>query len=164
MNNEEVLKRILLGLAAIVAIAAIIALVIFYANKGNKVLPVTNKAPAPAPLVKTTEVNNDKLPDKFPSDIPIESGATITQNYNATTTDGRYQATRAFETKKSLAENLALYTQYLQTNGWTIKATIDQPTYKMVTASKDKQQLQISISENSTSKVVTVTISLTILP
>ncbi len=112
-------------------------------------------------VVLKNEVSTNKLPDQFPTTVPIESGAEITQNYNASTPDGRFQSTRAFVTTKSLADNLKTYQDYLKSNGWKVLATIDEETYKMILGTKDQSQLQVSISENTISKVKTVDISLT---
>ncbi len=162
MNYQESIKRILVGLVILVVISGVVALVVFFVRK-NKPQPNATNTKVESPI-KKTEVSSDKLPDKFPANLPIEAGANISQNYNANANDGRFQATRAFETKETLAKNLTIYTEYLKTNGWTIGSSVDQPAYKMVSGSKGKQQLQISMSENSGTKVKTVSMSLTILP
>ncbi|MDQ3018340.1 MAG: hypothetical protein M3Q64_00495 [bacterium] len=112
-------------------------------------------------LVQKKEVEASQAPEKFPANVPIERDAKITQNYNATTPDGRFQATRVFETNQTLAANLKLYSDFLKNDGWQILATVDQPNFKMVMGSKGKQHLQIQIDENSVSKVKTVSINMT---
>ncbi len=112
--------------------------------------------------VEKTLVESSSLPELFPKDIPIEKDAKITQNYNATSPDGRFQATRAFETKKSLDENLKLYQDYFKKNKWDIQSTVDtDPNYKMIFAVKLPYQVQISMNKNTTSGIQTVDISLT---
>ncbi|QQS22838.1 hypothetical protein IPM19_04405 [bacterium] len=112
------------------------------------------------PSVQKTNVDFAKLPDKFPEDIPLETDAKITQNYNSTTPEGHFQATRTFETQLTLAENYGIYEKFLKDNGWTIIATTNDPGYKMIAGSKDKQNIQVTIDENKgSSKTKTVSIS-----
>jgi hypothetical protein len=111
--------------------------------------------------VKKTNVDFANNPDKFPSNVPIEQDAKLTQNYNAQTPDGKFQATKTFQTEQSLSANLSLYTNFLNQDGWKVIATTDDQTYKMVTGTKGKQTLQISIDENKINKVKTVSITLT---
>lgn len=111
--------------------------------------------------VTTTPVDPKKLPEGFLSSVPIEKGAKITQNYNAVSEDGRVQATRTFETKKSLIENFKIYEDYLKNNDWQIDSTVDQTSFKMLFGKKDGSTLQISMSENSLTKIRSVNISFT---
>lgn len=142
----------------LVLVVALLCL-LFVASKlglGVRSNKLTNFAPA---QVEKTNIDFSKTPEKFPKDVPIEAGAKITQNFNATTPTGQFQATRVFETKKSLADNLTLYSNFLKKNNWTIKSTIDNSNYKMVIASLDKKNLTIAIDENKTTKIKTVNIS-----
>ena len=111
--------------------------------------------------VTKTEIPTDQLPQKFPLNVPTEEGALITQNYNAKTPDGMYQSTRAFQTEKSLADNLAIYKAYLSQNGWKVDATVQQENYAMISGSKAGDKLQVSINNNTVNKVKTVSITLT---
>lgn len=101
------------------------------------------------------------LPVKFPSNMPIEKGATITQKYNAVAADGRYQATVVFITEKTLAENFALYSKYMSKNGWAVTNSIDNEDYKMLLGVKGNSNLQITMDKNSSTGVLTVSINLT---
>lgn len=162
MNYQDSIKKILVGLIMIIAFAIgltmIIALFIGDSERHS------SKQSTPKTLAEKTKVAESQLPDKFPADLPIEANAEITQNYNASTEDGRFQATRTFETKKTLSENLSIYRQYLNNNGWAVESTVDEPTYKKISGSKGIQVLQISLSENANTRVKTVSISLTELP
>ncbi len=104
------------------------------------------------------DVDAEQLPKNFPADIPIEEGASVVQNFNVDD-KGYQQATRSFETQVSLDKNLALYKKYLTANGYKITVTIDQPTYKMVSGTKDKDNLRIEMTDNSVSKQKTVSIT-----
>lgn len=142
----------------LVIVAALLCLLYVAYRLGgfNKVKPTVTPQPA---QVQKTNVDFSKTPEKFPANIPLEANARTTQNFNATTPDGVFQAVRTFVTGKSLADNLALYTDFLKKDGWTIKGTLDNPTYKMIIGAKDKSNIQISIDENKVTKERTVSVS-----
>jgi len=152
------LSKKILGIIAVIIVAL---LIIVFVSKSQRTANNSNQNTNTAPVIAKSEVPTSQLPNKFPGNLPMEAGAEITGNYNATTPDGRFQATRSFVTKQTLAANLKLYSDYLKNNGWTSLAVVDQTTYKMVVGTKGNQQLQISIDENASSKVKTVTITLT---
>jgi hypothetical protein len=156
----EMTKIQKIGIGAIVVLLVVFGAL--YLAKSKKVI-VSEKAkstPKQAKVTKT-EVAVDKVPTKFPADIPIEARAKITQNYNAESPDGQFQATRVFVSTKTLAENLSIYQSYLKTKGWDLKSTVDQDNYKMLYATKNNTQLQINLNENPTSKTKTVSITYT---
>ena len=113
------------------------------------------------PAVEIKKVDESQLPDQFPAEIPLEAGAQVTGNYTATTPDGRFQATRSFETKKTLEENLRIYQDFLKSHGWTITSTINQTQLKAILATKDSSNIQINMSLNPTTKVKAVDITVT---
>lgn len=163
MNNSST-KNIIIGL---IILAVIVAAVVIGSAKLGKRSPApitqnqTDTTTGEAPKFDKKTVDSSKLPDKFPADIPSEQGAQILTNYNGSTPDGSTQATRSFVTAKTLAENLKIYTDYMKAKGWAVKATVNDETSKMVMGTKGDQQLQVTMSENSSSKEKTVTISLT---
>jgi hypothetical protein len=158
MNNKLVVLLVLL-LLAIIGGAFYLKM-----DKGTGPDPMKGDASEKPKEVTKTEVPVDKAPEKFPSDMPIEAGSAILQNYNATAPDGRFQATRVFETKESLATNLTIYRNYLTKSGYEIKSTIDQPNYKMVYGTKGNASIQVSIDQNTVSNIKTVSISYTEQP
>lgn len=142
-----------LVIAIVFLLLATIFFISFYQLKFNK---------HPQIKIEKTIVDSAELPELFPKDIPIEKDAKITQNYNATSPDGRFQATRAFETKKTLDENLKIYQDYFKKNKWEVQSTLDtDANYKMIFAVKLPYQVQISMNKNTTTGVKTVDISLT---
>lgn len=151
----------------IIALAAILAVLVvaYVVYKQTKPAPKADQTTSvKADQIVKKEVEANKVPEKFPVDVPIESGAKITQNYNATAPDGRFQATRVFETEKSLVYNFALYRNYLTSVGYKEQSTIDTPNYKMVSSTKGNVNLQVSIDENSQFHAKTVNISYTEVP
>lgn len=113
----------------------------------------------PKSVVTKKDVPTNEVPDKFPKDIPVEADAKITQNYNATSVDGTFQATRVFETKKTLDANFKIYQDYLKNNNWKIESTVNQPEYKMLYASSGASTIQIAMNDNKVAKVSTIDIS-----
>lgn len=155
------LKSNLAFLAIIVLVIIVLLLSGFIAfnhwQKKTAQNKVTEKINSYSP--KKDDIPVNKFPDQFPKDVPIEQAATVTQNYNATSSDGVFQATRVFETNKSLAENLKTYQVYFASNGYKVLATVDQENYKMILGSKDGEQIQVSMNQNTITKVKTVDIS-----
>ena len=158
-SKKFVVVVLFIGIAAI--IGSLVYAMIVHKSVINQNVVDENKEQIQ--IVKK-EVDKAKSPEKFPSNIPIESGAVITQNYNATAPDGRFQATRVFQTTKSLAENLTIYKKYLEDNDWKVASTVNLDNYKMIFGTKGNSQLQVSIDQNSESKDKTVNISYTELP
>jgi len=97
--------------------------------------------------VPMTDVDKNKLPEKFPSDVPLETEAVITYNYNAINAAGEYQSSREFVSKKTPDENFALYQSALKSSGWTLSSAIDDTVraQKIILASKGSNNLNIRI-------------------
>jgi hypothetical protein len=153
-------KRILL-IAAIIVLAAAAVLGGFYYSKNRQEQNVSNNTnsaePKPEQQVVKKDLKPDEVPEKFPTNIPIEKDAPIVQNFSATTAT-HIQATRSFVSKLPIEANLKLYTDYLVKNGYTV-SPFNTDTLKSVIGRKDNTMLQIAVEQNSTNKVVTVTIS-----
>lgn len=154
-------KKILLIFLAVLVIAVVAALIQRKLTKDNRTDDNQGTYNLEEEIVTKTDVANDKLPDKLPSDLPIEQGAVLQQNYNAESRDGRFQATRVYETELTLTQVYNSYQQYLNQNDWEVKSTVNETGYKMLFATKDNGQLQVSIDQNSQSGVKTVSISYT---
>jgi len=125
----------------------------------------TPQSTAPgAPLkVSQTNVPVTSLPQDFPSDIPLEAGAVVTQNYNATASNGLFQASRVFTSKNTAASNITLYTNFLNSNGWDIVSTLNNNSIKVVSATKAGANLQVSVVPTaSNTKTSSVAIDYTI--
>lgn len=160
MNFIKIHLKLIISLAFL--LLALIFFVAFYNLKFNKIEKITY-TPEQVQIVKKP-VSTDKLPELFLKSIPLEVGAKITQNYNATSANGRFQATRTFETKKTLDENIKIYQDFLKKDGWNIKSIIDETNYKMIFAHKESFDIQVSLNNNTVSGINTVDISLTKMP
>jgi len=169
MLNNILKKRIsgragliyFLGLIAMMAIA--IALVFWVSSQTKKdieKLAIPQKINYQKLPIKKNHIVFDKLPESFPSDIPIEKKTKVLENYSATTTGNGFQTTRRFVSKKTIQENFNLYEKYLKSNNWAIVSTIDEEKVKAITATKsDNQQMYITISQNSITGDVVVDIT-----
>ena len=109
-------------------------------------------------------ISVEKVPENFPAGLPLETGAKVTQNYTATTATGGVQATREFETKKTLDENYKLYQDYLKKNDWQFSGGTNQPDLKVISADKGDLHITITINNNTVTKVKTVEITVTQSP
>jgi hypothetical protein len=101
-----------------------------------------------------------QVPQQFPPELlPLEQGATLTENFNASTDDGRFQATRAYQTQQSLPEVIKAYQSLLAKNAWAIQSTLDQPTLEVLIANKGDLQVLIAANQNTNTGVDTVTVT-----
>lgn len=154
-------------LVVLLVILAVVAVGYLVLSEGQKVKePVKsqnqtqdqskNQSPAQPekPKVNVQGVPKTELPKDFPSDIPLEVGAEVTLNFNGTNAKGELQASREFISKKTVAENYALYQKALKENGWNITNTIaDAPAGSLIFAVKDNSDLNIRIYIDAANKV-----------
>jgi hypothetical protein len=104
-------------------------------------------------------VPQSSVPSRFPAGIPLEKDAKILVNLDTTSTDGRFQGTRKFVTKKSITDNAKLYEDFLARDGWTIASRTDLPDLKHFSAKKDDLLIQIVLNESAVPDGDTVEIS-----
>ena len=118
-------------------------------------------SPTPTPINKIDNFPASEYPKEFPREIPIEAGAVIVSNYNATAPDGRLQASRVFASAKTVQANFDLYKSWLPKNGWTLSDEDDglNPDRKSLLAQKGVGVLNISIVKSITGAVSVVDIS-----
>jgi len=102
------------------------------------------------------DVTASQLPQGFPANLPIEPGATLTQNYTTTNPAGNLLAVREFVSKKTMAENFALYKNFLITNGWSITFTLDAADQKVLNAQKENIQSRVRTYTANDQVIVTL--------
>ena len=78
-------------------------------------------------------------------DIPLETGATVTLNYNAVNASGKFQASREFISKKTVDANFNFYLDSLKKSGWTITQATQDPKQSVILATKGDNNLNIRI-------------------
>lgn len=110
-NNKT---RLIIVIAVIVVIIVIVAVWWFWKSAGPTQTATSSNV--------VTQVPTDQLPETFPPNIPLEPNRQITNNFNVSATNGQEQATRSFESLKSIAQNVSIYSSFLSdpANGWTI--------------------------------------------
>ncbi len=109
--------------------------------------------------ITTINLPNSRIPNNIPPDIPKEQpGASIDQNFFSFTNDLRSQGTRTFTTQRTLTDEFTIYTNYFNSHGYTITATVNNPTYKMIAVRLDPtssqgQTIRVQISQNYPNQV-----------
>lgn len=87
---------------------------------------------------------SDKLPDDFPSDIPVEQEADFDQSYRLDYPEQK-QLTVVFRSVKTLEENQFLYADFFRRNGWIISNRYDIENISAIYAAKGRVELNVSI-------------------
>lgn len=151
-------KKLLNIIIGVVILIALIVLVWWYAFPSKP----ASKGPV-KPVNKIENVKPAELPKGFPADLPLEAGAKILNNYNATSPDGkRMQATRSFESAKTASANFDLYKTYLTKNKWTILGEVNDPNKPQslaIFAKKGEGILNVGITPSGTAKTSIVDLS-----
>jgi len=145
------MKRNIFLIIIILLILFTATLFLSYQNLSkNKQNELNNQTPKQK-TVDITNVDKNKLPERFPQDIPIEANAEITLNYNAINLNNKFQSTREFISAKTQEENFQFYQKVLKEKGWNITQTIEDPVlnHKIILATKDGNELNIRIYSDS---------------
>lgn len=117
----------------------------------------------PSFALSTKDVPKNQLPQGFPTDIPLETGANVSVNQNKDLRDGRLQATRTFSSLLSLDKNYTLYHKFFSGNGWTLDPTeLHTSTTRGLIAKKGKASATITITADS-GGTGTSSVSITVL-
>jgi hypothetical protein len=148
------MNKNLVKIAVILAVATV-AVYGLYLLRINK--PVQQQR-VEAFSVEKTDLQSDQLPQGFPENLPEEAGAKITQNYDATTNDGRVQSTRVMTTNKSLAVAVETYSDFFAGLGWkAITGNSDGSTTILMLKGDDSLLIVGSESNNERSVTLTLT-------
>jgi len=156
MSNYFLSKKFILLLLAIGITAILIGLVVAIVGKqyvGNTAS--TYQAPYSD---QKQDVSGSQLPTGMPSSIPVEAGAKILENSNSTTSNNALQATRVFESKKTLAENYAIYEKFLTDNNWNVVTRLSEGNNRVLAGRSGQSTLQISMDQDPQTKVVKVSL------
>jgi hypothetical protein len=151
MEYQKTVKKYLLILLGIVVLAFVAAWVI--GNQPNGV------SKAPKASLNTGTQSQDPY-NKFPTNIPIETGAELTKNSNSSSEEGLFQGTRVFQSSKTIDENLKIYEDFLAADNWNVTNRIDRGANKTLLASKDGARLQIALDSATSGNTQSVTVSI----
>ena len=98
---------------------------------------------------ETMTINSEggKLPDDYPKDVPVASGAKIVMATSVNSADNK-GSSLILESADSFDKTVAFYKKGLADHGWKIDATISGENMTMLTAAKDTRQLVVQIGES----------------
>jgi hypothetical protein len=98
---------------------------------------------------ETMTINSEgsKLPDDYPKDVPVASGAKIVMATSVNNADNK-SSSLILESADGFDKTVAFYKKGLADHGWKIDATISGENMTMLTAAKDTRQLVVQIGES----------------
>ena len=98
-----------------------------------------------------------KLPDDYPKDVPVVSGAKIVMATSANTADSS-GFSLILESADSFDKTVAFYKKAIADNGWKSDATVAAEKMTMLSATKDTRQMVVQIGESDGKCSVTQTV------
>lgn len=106
----------------------------------------------------TIDSEGTKLPDDYPKDVPVASGAKIVM---ATSVDDKttHGSHLVLESTDSLEHVLAFYKKGIADNGWKINTSISQPQVTIIAAEKDTRELSLSLQQSDGKCTVTQSVA-----
>jgi hypothetical protein len=102
----------------------------------------------------TINSEGGKLPDDYPKDVPVASGAKIVMATSVNNAENK-GSSLVLESADSFDNTVAFYKKGLADNGWKVDATIAAEKMTMLTAAKDTRQLVVQIGESEGKTSVT---------
>lgn len=154
--NDNSFKKLLLLLAGLILVLVVIIL-LAGKEKGQVTTPIEEGEISQKIIRK--DIPQDQIPEGFVKEVPLEAGGKIVQNFSADTPDNRHQATRVFESAKTVEDNFSLYLNFFKTNNWIINGQTKSAALSSISASKDGREVIINIVKNSQTKIVTVEVN-----
>ena len=158
-------SQIVVVLVALLIFAAIIGVAYKRRNYGGTTTPgVVGEQ-----VNKIVEVDPFNPPEEFPPNFPIKEGSEVIDNYNATSPDGRVQATRVVRSPFTPMGAFSYYKDFLQAEGdaWEILGEVNtatNPNHKAIFAQNSRGMLSINISADSAPGFSVIDISYVIQP
>jgi hypothetical protein len=133
-------KKMIVVFAVIGAIA-VLAMVLAVVLRKDSAPPLTQEV-NPVANFKKEEIPPSQFPRQFPTDLPIEEGAIVVENFATTFENGTFQATRSYKSKNSPATNYRTFTDFFRTGDWEILLTSDTAAKKIITAKRGQTTVQ----------------------
>lgn len=150
-------KAIAMSIVVLVVMGAVV-LAIFSPDGWHKA-PSTNTPVATDPT--RTEFGT-KPPADFPTSIPLEQGADVTQSYSLGYT-GKKQLTIVFSSTKTVKQNYDLYADFLKNDGWDGVNTYESATVSSMYAKKQGKEMNVTISAGAPSATSKSQVSISVL-
>lgn len=156
MEYKDSFKKALIGLAILLVASLAITLFIKVILKDKN--PESAQTADQIPLNAKTDVPVSQLPKNIPTDLPQEEDVSVVDNYNVAMQGGGDEGARMYLTKKSIDENVKIYSDYLEQKGWVDISLRSYPNLKVISAKKGSQNMLINISDSQDKKTSTVSI------
>lgn len=102
------------------------------------------------------------LPTDFPTDIPLEKGASVEQSYSLNYA-GQKQLTITFLSIKTVKENYSLYEAFLKDQKWTISNSYASTTLSSLYGTKGSNDINVTISKNTSRTSTQSQVSISVL-
>lgn len=96
------------------------------------------------------------LPEDFPTDVPIYTGATLTSTFSSVGIAGH---SVAMETADATTAVLAFYKDQMAANGWTQQSAFDVGGAVQRTYAKDGSTVALTLSRDATRDMTVVSLS-----
>lgn len=153
------MNKRLLAIAIIVGLGALVVAGFYLLNKPNFTQIIEN--PQKSFAVEKKDLALNEVPGGFPKDLPVEAGSKVSQNYQASTTDGRIQSTRVVTTSDSLVAGVKIYSDFFVNLGWT-EIDTESPVAGRVNAlfrRKDDTLLVVAYSDATKQNKIELTLT-----
>ena len=125
-----------------------------YQEKGKdaRTVTVTGKDGQTA----TLNFNQNKVPDDYPKDVPIYSPAKVVMSQSISEKNAR---TLMLESTDAADKVVDFYKKGLDGNGWKTESTMTTAQLTILTATKDRKQVLLQISDNGAKRSVMQVVS-----
>ncbi|MCK9345020.1 MAG: hypothetical protein M0P64_02755 [Candidatus Pacebacteria bacterium] len=156
MNNKKI---ILIGVGGI--IAALLCVLFFNMQKSENLSPQSGEQTT----ISAQPVKTDfgiSVPADFPADIPTEKGAKVEQSYSLNYANQK-QLTIVFLSAKTVKENYNLYADFLKKQNWSVANTYEGIPVSSLYATKENNDINITISENISTPMIKSQVSISVL-
>ncbi len=90
------------------------------------------------------------LPTDFPTNIPVEQGAKVSQSYSLDYV-GQKQLTIVFPSTKTIKQNYTLYADFLKTDGWNVSNKYESENVSSLGALKENSGINVTITKGQVS-------------
>jgi len=106
--------------------------------------------------VSTVNFNQNKVPDDYPKDVPIYSPAKVVMSQSISEKNAR---TLMLESTDAADKVVDFYKKGLDGNGWKTESTMTTAQLTILTATKDRKQVLLQISDNGAKRSVMQVVS-----
>ena len=137
-------------LPAAVAVIVIVVALYSYVNKKPEIVIQNTKSPTLATSTIPRKEFGQSVPDGFPANIPLMKEPIFFQSYMLDYKDQK-QLSVVFASPKSVKENYLFYQDFLKQDRWNVSNQLDTVRLGSLYGSKEKNDINITISESKTS-------------